>query len=27
VPGDLVRQLKILCTLLDVDYDGFGTAA
>ena len=27
VPGDRVQDLQILCRLLDVDYDGFGTAA
>jgi L-fucose/D-arabinose isomerase len=27
VPGDRVEDLRILCRLLDVDYDGFGAAA
>ena len=27
VPGDKVGELRILCDLLDVDYDGFGGAA
>jgi L-fucose/D-arabinose isomerase len=27
VPGDHVATLRALCRLLDVDYDGFGTAA
>jgi len=27
VPGDKVDELRILCDLLDVDYDGFGGAA
>jgi L-fucose/D-arabinose isomerase len=26
VPGDRVEELKIACKLLDVDYDGFGSA-
>jgi L-fucose/D-arabinose isomerase len=27
VPGDHVETLRAVCTLLDVDYDGFGSAA
>ena len=27
IPGDRVDELRILCGLLDVDYDGFGGAA
>ena len=27
VPGDRVGELRVLCDLLDVDYDGFGGAA
>lgn len=27
VPGDYVEELRIVCKLLDVDYDGFGGAA
>jgi L-fucose/D-arabinose isomerase len=27
VPGDRVPELRVLCDLLDVDYDGFGGAA
>lgn len=27
VPGDRVGELRILCDLLDIDYDGFGGAA
>jgi L-fucose isomerase len=27
VPGDHVAELRIVCRLLDVDYDGFGSAA
>jgi L-fucose/D-arabinose isomerase len=27
VPGDRVAELRVLCELLDVDYDGFGGAA
>jgi len=26
IPGDRVEELKIVCGLLDVDYDGFGSA-
>jgi L-fucose isomerase len=26
IPGDHVEELKIVCKLLDVDYDGFGSA-
>ena len=26
VPGDHVEELKVICRLLDVDYDGFGSA-
>jgi L-fucose isomerase len=26
IPGDRVEELKIVCRLLDVDYDGFGSA-
>ena len=26
IPGDHVEELKIVCRLLDVDYDGFGSA-
>jgi L-fucose/D-arabinose isomerase len=26
VPGDHVETLKVVCKLLDVDYDGFGSA-
>jgi L-fucose isomerase len=26
VPGDRVEELKVVCELLDVDYDGFGSA-
>ena len=27
VPGDWVAELRAVCELLDVDYDGFGDAA
>ena len=27
VPGDYVEELRIVCKLLDIDYDGFGGAA
>ena len=27
VPGDRVSELRVLCDLLDVDYDGFGSVA
>jgi L-fucose isomerase len=27
IPGDRVQELRIVCDLLDVDYDGFGSAA
>jgi L-fucose/D-arabinose isomerase len=27
VPGDRVTELRAVCELLDVDYDGFGAAA
>lgn len=27
IPGDYVEELRIVCKLLDVDYDGFGGAA
>jgi L-fucose isomerase len=27
VPGDWVDELRIACDLLDVDFDGFGSAA
>lgn len=27
VPGDHVEELKIVCKLLDIDYDGFGSAS
>jgi L-fucose isomerase len=27
IPGDRVRELRIICDMLDVDYDGFGSAA
>ncbi len=27
IPGDHVEELKVVCKLLDVDYDGFGGAA
>ena len=27
VPGDRVAELRVLCDILDVDYDGFGGAA
>jgi L-fucose/D-arabinose isomerase len=26
VPGDHVEALRVVCKLLDVDYDGFGSA-
>jgi L-fucose/D-arabinose isomerase len=26
IPGDHVETLKVVCKLLDVDYDGFGSA-
>jgi len=26
VPGDYVAELRIICRLLDIDYDGFGDA-
>jgi L-fucose isomerase len=27
IPGDHVEELRVICKLLDVDYDGFGGAA
>jgi L-fucose isomerase len=27
VPGDYVEELRVLCRLLDIDYDGYGSAA
>ena len=27
IPGDYVEELRIVCKLLDIDYDGFGGAA
>jgi L-fucose isomerase len=27
IPGDHVEELRIVCQLLDIDYDGFGGAA
>jgi L-fucose isomerase len=26
IPGDHVEELRVVCELLDVDYDGFGSA-
>ena len=26
IPGDHVEELRVVCDLLDVDYDGFGLA-